>query len=243
MMNTTRRTFLTRLAAAAGVTALAARAGYDLPKPTASLATTCLPPGAILCGPSLPPPSRAYEVQGVAVKVPSNRWLNAWLEPDGREGREYVYLGPWDGTYKVEEGCTNPAYILAGLMERSDILYDWVTHLDDGPHDAQGYVILGTKRSLNWQMLVDWGMHCDQQLSGVCICDPNSPGVKWISPAASLMGYKPYAQGPRMSVNTVCHTREEMDRLREDLRMHCLSWQSTDPRYRTSYPGIPYPIA
>ena len=34
---------------------------------------------------------------------------------------------------------------------------------------------------------------------------------------------------------------KDMSNLREHLRMEFLAWKATDPRYRTSWPGIPYP--
>jgi hypothetical protein len=179
-------------------------------------------------------------VKGLAVKVPSNRYYVEDCDAIARDGyhpginASYRYFGDWDGTFKLERGCSNPAYILADLLEREgetspshSIGGDWVTNDRTRPWLP------------NWQMLYDWGVHCDQPQKGSRICDPASPDIQWISPAAALMGYG-NTSGPRMTVNTIVSTPEEMSRLRETLRMHCLRWQSTDPRYRTSYPVISY---
>ena len=81
---------------------------------------------------------------------------------------------------------------------------------------------------LNWRMLYHWGQWCDELVSSFRVRIVNGINV--------CHGESEWA--PRFAVNTVPHTHEDMVTLRETLRMHCLSWQSRDPRYRTSYPGV-----
>lgn len=149
-------------------------------------------------------------VQGLSIKVPFNRIISLnHFAP--------VYVGDWDGTFKLEAGCSNPAYILADLMER--------TAPDSRPH-LPDWVVDDEKGVLNWPMLYNWGCWCDELV-----------GASSQIPEGDVLVS---SYGTRFTTNTVCQTREDMERLRDDLRMRCLHWQSTDPRYRTSWPGIPY---
>ena len=117
--HTTRRQFLNRLLLAAGATPLAAHA---LTQPPAQLDT----PHKLKPGWTMEPRQDIdLTVRGVAVKVPSNR---IWFEDresiyrDGYwPGRNayHVYHRDWDGTFNMERDCTNPAYILADLYERT----------------------------------------------------------------------------------------------------------------------------
>lgn len=222
-MNTTRRAFLARLAAAAGLTALAARAnaGHSLSYTTQKQAIDCT---------------------GVAIKVPSNRLvhygctydelmrkraLGEWVSPSA-----ITYEGNWDGTFRLECGCTNPAYILADLYERMGAEPDWAIGEMWYKPSRSGWV--ENVYRLNWAILYDWGRFCDELVP---------VGLEYRGGTEPLHALTNRHSAPRFTVETVCQTREDMDRLREELRMHCLSWQSQDPRYRTSYPGIPYPAA
>ena len=212
----TRRQFLTNLLAAAGIP-LVARASYSLPKPTKKQAIPCI----------MLPDGGPQPYKGPAIKVPSNRY---WIEDRGdicRNGYHpgtnafYRYFGDWDGTFKLEEGCTNPAYILADLTERLGIDHDFAIHRGRGPLVNEcGWI----RSPLNWQMLYDWGRHCDEPLD-----DPDVLDGK-------------ITRSIRMIASTEnCHTHADLVALRQTLRMYCLQWQATDPRYGTSWPGVPYP--
>jgi hypothetical protein len=217
----TRRQFLARSLAALAAAPLIAKAAFAAKQPP----NTALPGTAADSQSPLP-----IRVEGLAIKVPSNREHIAWINPDGTEGRDISYVGPWDGTFKLEQRCTNPAYILADLYEQSGTKPDWALAARFvEPVTGKDYSSLFAP-ALNWRMLYDWGRHCDETV--VHLGD-------FYYPEGAL--YPVSRSGPRFTVNTVCHTSEEMDLLREDLRMHCLNWQSTDPRYRTSWPGVAYP--
>lgn len=164
----------------------------------------------------------SMEVQGAAIKVPSNRHRCLRIrQADGSSPDRIRYLGEWDGTFKLERGCTNPAWILADLYERSGIEPDWVIkrHWDSWLYRSGAQRLL--RPVLNWQMLYHWGVWCDEPVWHT-IRGERSDGAA------------------RFAVNVVCHTQKDIDSLRETLRMHCLNWQSTDPRYRTSWPGVVY---
>ena len=204
-----RRAFLTRLAAAAGLTALAARASAK-------------PPYTIAMDPALPGSDvtdhyaeRVFRVEGVGVKVPSNR-VRVWSQsnPDGT----VVYNGDWDGTFRLERGCSNPAYILADLIERD---------LKQTLGGCTDWVVSDCHGSLNWPMLYDWGKWADEMVAA---------GLEYRGGPEPLYAITAMYLAPRFTVNTVCQTREDMVTLRETLRMHCLAWQAQDPRYRTSWP-------
>ncbi len=157
--------------------------------------------------------------QGIAIKVPSNRVFVPSLKdhPNGY----HAYPPPWDGSFKLERGCTNPAFILADLIARTGAKHDWVTGIRGQRYGGQGEAGYYP----NWLMLYDWGRWCDEVVScGVDIRQNDCPEV-W---------YRGHS--PRFAVNTVCQTPADMVRLRETLRMHCLHWQGSDPRWRTSYP-------
>lgn len=67
-----------------------------------------------------------FEAQGLAIKVPSNRHLYwDYVSTGGARPFMVTYHGEWNGTFKEERGCTNPAYILADLMEQSGQSPDW----------------------------------------------------------------------------------------------------------------------
>ena len=209
----TRRQFLTNLLAAAGIP-LVARA---LPKTQPPL---MLPDG----GP------RPYK--GPAIKVPSNRQLvqiytwPARPQNDPPSQMRVIYSGDWDGTFKLEEGCTNPAYILADLMEqrRAELALTSPEDADDSWYRPY------------WPMLYDWGCHCDT-------LSPHRRTVIYQDGSRSVLDSLtcPHPRA-RCEVNLVSYGEQDAVRLRETLRMCCLQWQSTDPRYRTSWPGVPYPI-
>lgn len=221
-MNTpiSRRRFLT---AALAVPATALALSKVAAKPP-----TSEPPNVALTSSPLP---LEWRVKGLAIRVPSNRALVEDRDAIQRHGyhdwcRHHRYIGDWDGTFKLEAGCSNPAYILADLTERVGIDYDWVTHTrwsasfvgDNG----------WRKQPLNWQMLYDWGRACDE--------------LVWdVKPGPLFGGAEVSNAHPRFEVNTFVSTPEELTTLRETLRMHCLRWQASDPRYRTSWPGVGYP--
>ncbi len=166
-------------------------------------------------------------VEGLAIKVPSNRWRTAIHTTPTRVFSHYAYHydSDWDGTFKLECGCANPAYVLADLCNRArpEISEpDWVLQ------DSVGL--------LDWRMLYRWGCHCDELVA--------TSGWEMVSARET----RRWVGNPKISrptvrcvVNAVCPTLEDERQLRETLRMHCLQWQSTDPRYRTSWPDIPYP--
>lgn len=170
---------------------------------------------------------QTIRIQGRAIKVPSNRWFT-YLERDADGVFNYrhpVYHGNWDGTFRLEQGCTNPAYILADLYERTGDEPDWIMAFG-----RRGELITQTpvkgdpsrpfKPRLNWQMLYDWGKWCDE-------------------PVDSFVPTATITRSIRMIASTEqCRTNEDLVQLREALRMHCLSWQATDPRYRRSYPVL-----
>jgi hypothetical protein len=202
--------------------------------------------------------SKEWMVQGLAIKVPSNRYSylppSTVCTPENFEQQlaqaQHLYIGEWDGTFILEKGCTNPAYILADLYERTGAEPDWAVADRSVPASfaampmVTGGVLQLLKPRLNWQMLYDWGRFCDELVTGwqikegsrlddgLMIFQFTTPGCRdgWVEQVA-----------PRFTVNTACYTQEDLEELRQNLRMHCLSWQSTDPRYRTSWPGIPYP--
>lgn len=229
---TTRRTFLTKL----GALAVAPFATYSLHKAATKQPITCTPTDdASLKAAHDSFADRVFQPNvGIDIKVPSNRFILWTPQYGGGADGHHVYLGDWDGTFKLERGCTNPAYILADLSERCGINHDWVTHVKEVAIDAGG-VRWGTS-PLNWQMLADWGKWCDELVTSTgWIQDRPDHFTRFVgSPKVSQ-------PSPRCTVSAVCSTREEMEQLRQSLRMHCLSWQSTDPRYRTSWPGVAYP--
>ncbi len=178
----------------------------------------------------------SFALDGVAIKVPSNR-MRHWAShlngaPERGVPDHHYYAGDWDGkTFKLERGCSNPAYILADLYSRTGETPNWVVARKLRPSLFGPMVLDGMnqllKPELDWQMLADWGRHCDELT------------LDTAAYTAYMTSYALGASrrvGPRFTVNTICSTREEMVALREILRMHCLRWQSTDPRYRTSYP-------
>jgi hypothetical protein len=163
----------------------------------------------------------AVWVNGPAIKVPSNRVM--WPHDDVFR-REWVmvsrYIGDWDGTFKLARGCTNPAYILADLYDRAR----------EGRLPEPDWVLQDSVGFLDWQMLYDFGRWCDETVVGTGVVITNGSAVH-----TRLNAFT-----PRLTVHAALVNEEQIDGLRETLRMHCLSWQSTDPRYRTSWPGISY---
>lgn len=231
-----------------------------LAAPAAALALTKVaaakaPPTTVLQGPvdthvSPVMPQRSWLVKGLAIKVPSNRYSVSLLA--SRDGpvisRQHDYIGDWNGTFKLEAGCSNPAYILADLYERTGAEPDWVVadksvaaSFASGPMVMSGmWQLLGPR--LNWQLLYDYGVWCDELVTGYQVTDGNrTTGITMTDVCPPTVWWEPVT-APRLTVNTFVSTPEEMTTLRETLRMHCLSWQSTDPRYRTSYPGVGYPV-
>lgn len=207
---TSRRAFLKRLALVAAapfaVKALARQEIAPLPAPEP------LPRNPAWIAHDL------FEAQGLAIKVPSNRHLYwDYVSTGGARPFMVTYHGDWDGTFKPERGCTNPAYILADLYERTGEEPDWVVS-----SQAELIRTFGSteKPHLNRQLIYDWGQWCDEPV--------------W---HCHLDGHR-YGGASRFVINTTVSTPEEMTTLRDSLRMHCLRWQSTDPRYRTSYPVI-----
>lgn len=224
---TSRRTFLTRMLAAAGLAPLAA-AAYSLSKPAQTQFIPCAQTEAYL--------KRVYAAKGAAIKVPSNRlacWNRGLDQPPIHD-----YVGDWNGTFRLEHGCTNPAYVLAHLYERTGAEPDWVVNDVGRVTTRQGEVVSYSARpkstwGLDWTMLYHWGQACDE---------PSAVWKEVTQPdGRSTRHVMSVSQRPRFTVSAFCSTPEEMIALRETLRMHCLSWQSTDPRYRTSWPGVGYP--
>jgi hypothetical protein len=192
----TRRQFLTRLLAAASIP-LVARA---LPQP-----------------PIMLPDGGPQPYKGPAIKVPSNRYYVEDVMDIYRNGYRpginpcYRYVGEWDGTFKLEVGCTNPAWVWLYLCERAYPGRPRRVAAEISQRISCGEV--------NYRMLYDWGKWADEPLD-----DP------------SVLRGK-ITRSIRMIASTEnCHTHADLVALRETLRMYCLQWQSTDPRYRTSYP-------
>ncbi len=202
------------------------------------------PSSADMLAASVEPIKRDYLVQGIGIKVPSNRYLTVWND-DGSAlvPRHFTYAGDWRGTFKVEPGCSNPAYILADLYERTGAEPDWV--VERQMPVPSSLVLTGLKQMLtpaarlDWQMLYDWGRHSDELTSQWDHLEAIGKGS-----SHCRIGYKGLLPlKPRFVVNAVVHTHEDMVALREHLRMRCLQWQSSDPRYQRSFPGIPHPLA
>lgn len=163
-----------------------------------------------------PEASRVFVEKGRTIKVPSNRYTltRKVMHPTGEVATvEHFYYGDWDGTFKLEEGCTNPAYVLADLETHHRL-----TTLNGGYFGAP----------LDWRALYDYGCHCDE-----LIVDPES--FAGGGPAYGATMWK-----PRRVIDPVCVSPAETDDLREVLRMRFMVWKATDPRYRRSFPGIPY---
>ncbi len=161
---------------------------------------------------------RAYEVQGIGIKVPSNRFVvDTGLS---YEPRCAYYEGEWDGTLKVEQGCSNPAFVLAHLLEQNGTGTDaW--------HRGSQLVMW----SMDWKAIYDYGRHCDELVVDI---ETEHLNPRWMGGAEQT-----HYWAPRFEVNTVVKTAAEGAKLREELRMHFLSWRAEDPRYRRSIP-IPY---
>lgn len=170
----------------------------------------------------------------MAVKVPSNRTHLAGFNADGTEWRDIVYLGPWDGTFRLEYSCTNPAYVLADLYGRTGAQVDWVVAPKTWHRMPTKEGPFGYGPPLNWQMIYDYGRWCDEvvEADGVGEMIRGEKGsITWPTTAGS----------PRFTVSLRSTSPTALETSRQVLRMHCLHWQSTDPRYRTSYPGIAQP--
>lgn len=224
-MNISRRAFLvTMLAAPAALVALS-KATAKPPTPVKWV----IPPLSEILGPGYDRPLFG------AIKVSSNRWCYDYATAD-EDSVGHYYHGDWDGTFKLESGCTNPAYILADLTERLGGGHDWVTH--GGRLDYAGRET--DRNMLNWQMIYDYGVWCDELITGYQVTDGNLTSAIARTGACPPTVWWKHVSAPRMTVKRVCQTHEQMVALHETLRMHCLQWQSTDSRYRTSWPGVPY---
>ncbi len=153
-----------------------------------------------------------------AIKVPSNRRsFAAFRNADGSITQGYLYEDDWDGTFKLEV-CDNPAYVLADLME------------------AQGYVPWAN--GFDWRVLADWGRYCDELvLDGEWLMHNRRTGE--LSTVAESGPDGPI-WAPRFTVEQRSTNRATSAALRETLSMHYRIWLATDPRYRRSFPGIPY---
>ena len=223
-MSTTRRSFLITSLTALAAAPLLAKAALS-PKPTEVSDFVDSPA----------PGQWGVLVRGVAIKVPSNRYHHDYATYD-EDPIGHYYHGSWDGTYKIEEGCTNPAWILADLYERTNTEPDWAVAAQPSfsPFGRLGVEQL-LRPQLNWQMLYDWGVWCDEVVAYGIDPIPHSCGPCRLQPHRTWSIEEPI--GPRLSFCTVCDTRDEMVRARETIRKHCLNWQSIDPRYRTSWRG------
>lgn len=230
---TTRRQFLCSSILGLAAAPLVAKA---LSAPTTSTGWVGDSGGVGVAGP-------AY-VLGLAIKVPSNRFvveryrnlrpgqITLGRLPFVRDPDEVRYEGVWDGTFKLERGCSNPAYILADLYERTGAEPDWALAVRPSISPFAPMVMGGMykllKPRLDWEMLYAWGVWADELTEQWVQCEGD---------------FRPLGWATRFTVNTLCATHEDMVQLRETLRMHCLSWQATDERYRTSWPGIEHPLS
>jgi hypothetical protein len=216
-MNTpiTRKHFLTTLAGLIAVPFVASRAlgAAKAPKAPNTLLTSTPLRITIL-------PVREYDENGNRlIKVPSNRYLVEDRESICRDGYHpghnvyHAYHGDWDGTFKLEQGCTNPAWVLNDLVRGND------GRIPEGVQPSE----------FNPFALYDWGVACDQP------GDRHSTVITFDGTVAKT----PYM--PSLSVDSSLYTVGRETELRDRLRMFFLAWKSTDPRYRTSWPGIPYP--
>ncbi len=184
---------------------------------------------------------------GEAIKVPSNRMPCCGIcLPSGARYMAHTYMGDWDGTFKLESGCTNPAWVLADLYERTGTELDWVVARKMSVSLYEPWVMSGIsqllKPQLDWQMLYDWGRFCDELVGPASqLVREREGNLIEILPQPVVWRELPWSV--RFTVDVPCRIQEERDQLRNDLRMYCLSWQSQDSRYRTSWPGIPYPQA
>jgi hypothetical protein len=199
----TRRQFLTRLLAAAGIPLIARALPQSQPQ-----SLLMLPDG----GP------RPYK--GPAIKVPSNRYWVEDREDICRNGYHpgtnafYRYFGDWDGTFKLERGCSNPAYILADLITRG------------APAEDQHALV-------DWKAIYDYGRYCDELVPDwMVMYDEEDLRTE----ASVAQKQDTGCLQPRFTVNTVCRTAGEADGLRDNLRMRFICWKATDPRYRRSFP-------
>ncbi len=204
---------------------------------TSLLGLATLPFAARALGKAAPPTitnaSDAYlnwRASGMAgIKVPSNRYTvtHKVLDYAGRETItvRHAYYGDWDGTFKVEQGCSNPAYILASLLQ---------PECDDYNRARVAVSSIATNaKTLDWNAIYHWGQFCDEMVLDIETCDLNLSKDGWYSTASSA------TWAPRFEVNTIVKTAAEGAKLREELRMHFLSWREEDPRYRRSIP-VPY---
>lgn len=227
---TTRRAFLGHIAALAAAP-LALRAAAASNPPAA---------GAPEPTPFTVVPATDADLRAMGyVKVPSNRVaMGKWTPEAGIYRQWHEYHGDWDGTFRWERGCTNPAYVLADLYHRTGAEPDWVSSL-------RGVMIVGQEATptgfyLNWQTLYDWGRHCDEVVTASHDLPTSEWPHHWVLFGRGARGeIRSDRTGPRFTVKLEPGT--DLESARRVLRMYCLKWQSTDPRYRTSWPGVPYP--
>lgn len=147
MTTTSRRSFLRNALAAVCAAPLLVRAAFAAKEPQYILGIDRALSGVESLN------QYAVTAVGAAIKVPSNRRRSAlYVGPSGQAVyNDICYDGDWDGTFKLEPGCSNPAYLLADLIEREG----------GRPH---------------WPQIYWWGRHCDEPVidwnDGVPQIDP-----------------------------------------------------------------------
>ncbi len=166
--------------------------------------------------------NRAYEVQGIGVKVPSNRFRSPHFD-------WYDYVGKWDGTFKVEQGCANPAWIWLSLLESA---------YPGRPTRVAAEVAQRETCEMDYQVLYRFGQWCDE-----IVIDWETQRDHIVEWDSSRGQGEPITWQPRYQVNTLIQTEAERAALKDGLRMRFLSWRASDPRYQRSFPGIPHPLA
>ncbi len=102
---------------------------------TKGLGATRVSPTIYKGGGITPTPPFSVMVGGLSIKVPSNRrmfWAQYYANDPKYGVDHHYYQGEWDGSFKLESGCSNPSFILADLMIRDGENPDWKAHYDFG---------------------------------------------------------------------------------------------------------------
>lgn len=120
-----RRSFLTTLAGLVLAPVIAARAlAAAKAAPTLDITT-------------IPLKSEVTYARSRSILVPSNRTpFQAYRNADGSITWGYLYKEGWDGTMKLDAGCTNPAWVLCDLQGLNPTLahvsvYHWAMACDE----------------------------------------------------------------------------------------------------------------
>ena len=101
------------------------------------------------------------------------------------------YHGEWDGTFKNERGCSNPAFIYADLVEQ-------------------------TGGEVNWQEVYQWGRYCDEPADGVNL---NCNGIREDG-SPIWMGSRMEPSHPRFTVNAALYSERQKTDLTDTLEFY-----------------------